>query len=332
MKVLLFHPTLLPPRDYGGIERVVLWLAKGLLERGHDVWVGALSGSQLPHGARLLEIDPNQSSATDLLKKLPAGLDVVHFMAPPESGVLEQLGSAGVVTIHGNGKPGERFPRNTLFLSQDHAKRHGATAFVHNGIDPKEVAFQPDAKTESYLFLSKTSWKVKNLAGAMRLCSVADVPLRIAGGNRPFGLRLEALFRSRFIWEGKVSGEKKANLLTTARGLVFPVLWSEPFGLVVVEALMAGTPVLAPRRGSLPELVHSGVGALLESEEAWIEALKRPCGYWDPRQCREWALSRFHYRNMAEGYEKAYRKVVGGEDLNAVEPETVDSGMALQFP
>lgn len=335
MKICIFHPTLLPPKHYGGVERVVLWLAKGLVERGHEVWVGALGGSDLPQGVQLLPFVPGRTSASELLRRLPPGIDVVHWMAPPEEGVWAKLPCAGVLTVHGNGKKGEIFPVNTVFLSQDHARRHGAQAFVYNGVDPAEYRFAASAsKEESLLFLSKTSWSVKNLEGAMRICSRAGGELVIAGGNRPWRRRLQAMVSPRYHWEGAVNGAKKAELLAKARALIFPVLWPEPFGLVVVESLMSGTPVLASRKGSLPELLTPEVGELLEcpnspeTVQCWIERVRElltiGTSRWNAEVCRAHAIKHFHYLKMAEGYENAYNRVISGKTMQTSPPISGD--------
>ncbi len=326
MKIVLFHPTQLPPRDYGGVERVVLWLAKGLAELGHDVSVGALAGSILPKGVTLIETDPSDPSATGFLKRLPKGTEVVHFMAPPEEAVWASLPCAGVVTIHGNGKPGEIFPKNTVFLSQDHARRHAGAVHVYNGIDPGEYVFEPKLKKSAYLFMARTVWSVKNLRGAIRLCGRAGVPLWVAGGHRPFGPRLRLMLRPGSRWCGPVGGHSKALLLAQAKALIFPVLWPEPFGLAVVEALVSGTPVLASRIGSLPELVPSNVGRLFgPGDEEWIEWLRRESLPFEPERCRTWVLDHFHYRKMAEGYEQVYRRIVAGDVLNKEHPRTLST-------
>lgn len=324
MKVVIFHPTLLPPKDYGGVERVVMWLAQGLLERDHEVYVCALTGSRLPKGAQLIEMSSKDRSAEMLLEKMPAGIDVVHFMAPPEAGVMERLPCGSLITVHGNGKPGEVFPLNTVFLSRNHAERHRASVFVHNGIDPGELQYR-EKKTDRFLFLSKTSWSVKNLEGAIRVCRRASVALDIAGGRRPWGLRARSLISPGLAWKGPVSGTKKAELLANAAALVFPVRWPEPFGLVVAEALMSGTPVIASRKGSLEELVPPEVGALLpvpgspEIDAMWAGVLS-DLPPWSPERCRAWAMEKFHYTRMAEGYETVYRKVAQGEKLHAAPP------------
>lgn len=333
MKIVIFHPTLLPPKDYGGVERVVLWLAKGLAELGHDVTVGALAGSRMPEGVKLLAFEPDAVSAHELLRRLPPGTDVVHFQAPPEAGVLDSLPCGGVLTVHGNGKPGEVFPRNTVFLSADHARRHGASAHVHNGIDPAEYRFDPRAKEDWVLFLSKTSWRVKNVAGAVSLCARAGVPLRVAGGNRPLRTRARVALHEwglppRMRWVGPVAQAAKADLLAAARAMVFPVRWPEPFGLVVAEALISGTPVIASRLGSLPELVDDSVGALFDlttasGREGMIDALSRVHRgdhEWSPEVCREHAMARFHYSVMAKRYESVYGQVAAGQYLHEKEP------------
>ena len=314
MKVVIFHPTFLPPKDYGGVERVVLWLAQGLIESGHQVWVGALAGSKLPKGVRLIEINAKDRSAISFLKLLPPGVDVVHFMAPPENEVWGRLPCAGLLTIHGNGKPGEVFPKNTVFLSRDHAQRHGATEFVYNGIDPSEILFQPDQKEDRFLFLSKTSWRVKNLRGAIEFCTKAGVGLRVAGGNRPLISRLRVGLMANSSWEGPVSGIRKAELLTRAKAFLFPVTWPEPFGLVVIEALMSGTPVFATPQGSLKELVPVNVGCLisLDRPDEWVELLKNFGNDFDPENCRKWAIEKFHYHVMTENYLKVYSRVGAG--------------------
>lgn len=324
MRVALFHPRRLPPLDYGGIERVVLWLCKGLVQRGHEVFVAALAGSELPKGARLIDMRSEASTALDLLSRLPPGVELVHFMAPPLPEAWQRLPCPGVLTVHGNGRPKEIFPLNSIFLSQNHARRHGATAYVYNGIDPNDYLYEPSRKGKWNLFLSKTSWKVKNVRAAIRLCARARVPLRVAGGSRPWLDRFRVHLHPQMTWEGPVGDQAKALLLTEARALLFPVQWEEPFGLVVVEALMSGTPVLASSRGSLPELIPSRVGALPQTEEEWIDLLQRPTLPWDPEACREWALEKFHFGKMAEEYERMYKKAIQGMGLNLSAPMTGD--------
>lgn len=321
MKIALFHPVHLPPADYGGVERVVLWLAKGLRDLGHQVWVAALEGSKLPAGVELIPIPSDARSAETLLRLLPPGVDVVHFHAPPEKEFLDHAPVASLTTIHGNGKPGEVFPKNSVFLSRDHATRHQRATFVHNGADPEEFHLSTRKRKGAPLFLSKTSWKVKNLRGAIRIADHAGLGLTIAGGYRPFHLLARTLF-SPHEWVGPVSGELKAKLLADASALLFPVLWNEPFGLVMIEALLSGTPVVGSRLGSIPEILSDFGGVVLEpishmngtALDSWAQAL-RDVEKLDPASLRESAIQRFSHLRMAEAYLAVYKRVQDGESL-----------------
>src|SRR5205823_6365274 len=142
---------------------------------------------------------------------------------------------------------------------------------VYNGIDPSEYVFNPGKRDPSYLFFSKTNWSVKNLKGARQLCRKASVPLWISGENRPTRSRSWITLKrklgfDRETWIGPMAGEKNAQVLSRSRALLFPVSWPEPFGLVIAEALISGTPVLATPRGSIPELVTPDVGVVLGLE------------------------------------------------------------------
>jgi glycosyltransferase involved in cell wall biosynthesis len=305
LRVLLVHDARFPVAAYGGTERVVWWLAKGLAERGHAVTLACLEGSssafaKLWHPDFRLPLEPQLGGLS---------FDVLHYFNTPAT----KPSLPHVVTIGGNGKPGEKFLRNTAFVSRNHAERHGATCYVHNGIDPDEYEFR--VKKDDYLlFLAKASWRVKNVSGAIRIAKAARTPLRVLGGSRwwanPFG---------KIRWEGMVSGEKKRGLVAGSKALLFPVLWHEPFGLAVVEALVSGTPVLATPFGSLPELVTKEVGKLCRSEAEFAEAA-RDLRTFPAEACRAHAIANFHYQGMAEKYEGLYRKVTAGEELNASEP------------
>ncbi|MBS1961500.1 MAG: glycosyltransferase [Bdellovibrionales bacterium] len=326
MKILLFHPAPLPPKDYGGVERVVLWLAEGLRDFGHEVTVAALEGSRLPRGVELLGIPANERSAAALPKRLPRGIDVVHFQAPPEREYFETDAAPAVTTIHGNGKPGEVFPEHTVFLSRDHAERHGRKTFVYNGVNPGEFALAADLgskkRQSAPLFLSKTTLKTKNLRGAMTIAEHAGLRLAVAGGNRPLGLRLRSLL-SGGKWIGPVAGREKSLALAEASALLFPVLWHEPFGLVMIEALLSGTPVVGSRKGSIPEIVGATSGMVLDlprdeddenALDRWAEAL-RTVEKLDPVLLRKDAQQRFSHHRMAESYLEVYKRVIRGDPL-----------------
>jgi glycosyltransferase involved in cell wall biosynthesis len=326
VKILLFHPVLLPPKDYGGVERVVLWLAEGLRDFGHEVTVAALEGSQLPRGVTFLPVSIADRSAESLVSRIPPGTEMVHFHAPPEAGYFRGGVPPSVTTIHGNGKPGEVFAANSIFLSRNHAERHGRKAFVHNGVNPEEFSLAAELgvrkRENSPLFLSKTTLRTKNLRGAMAIARRAGMPLTVAGGNRPLGLRLRSVFSSGR-WLGPISGAAKSRVLAEASALLFPVIWDEPFGLVMVEAMLSGTPVVGSRRGSIPEIVDAASGFVLDLPrdkedidgfERWCDAL-HSAQKLDPAGLRKQAIERFSHHRMAESYLEVYKRVIRGEPL-----------------
>lgn len=315
MRVALIHDAVLPAPTYGGTERVVWWLAKGLASKKIPVTLIARPGSEFPFG----DFKPH-----DFSQPVSFNADILHFFATPPQIPKQPY----LVTIGGNGKAGEKFVRNTVFVSENHAHRHHATAFVHNGVDPDDYQFS-EIKGRSLLFLAKASWKVKNVKGAIRIARESSSPLNIIGGSRPW---LPKWRGTR--WCGMLGGVEKARYLAESKGLLFPVIWDEPFGLAVVEALISGTPVLASRRGSLPELIPDDCGALCDSYAEFVERVLS-LGQFCPQHCRDWALSQFSFEKMTEKYLQMYERIASGETLNEGEPfmdETQGLSKELGFP
>lgn len=312
MKVALIHNASFPVRGYGGTERLVWWIAKGLFERGIQVVLVCAPGSHCPYA----EVVPYEENGLD---RLP--VDILHYFNTPS----EIPDRPHLVTIGGNGKIGEKYSINTVFVSQNHAYRHGASAFVYNGLDPDEYLFE--TQRDNYLvFLAKASWSVKNVKGAIRIARKSQRELRIMGGERKFFNGWRGVF-----WEGMVDGQVKAQWLSKTAGLLFPVLWHEPFGIAVVEALVSGAPVITTPFGSLPEIVTSEVGRICLSEAEMIEAVGTLDRY-SPERCRDWALSKFHYKQMADKYSSYYEKVLNGNTLNKILPMvTAPTGNLLDF-
>ncbi len=303
MKIGLYFDGTLPVRRYGGTERVIVWLARGLRELGLDVVILARQGTELPpHPVHTLSRSVIRSMARDaefeLDRWLPDDLDVVHFHSP----VVGSVGIPHLTTIHGNGEPGS-FGPDHVFVSEDHMLRMHGHHFVHNGIDPSDYRFCTE-KDDFLLFLGLASRSVKGVDRAIRVAKLADRKLVIAGGR---GVSLDRRVR----WAGLVDDKRKRDLLARARVLLNPIRWQEPFGLVVVESLVSGTPVLAAPLGAMPELVTDEVGALCPDEEAFVEAIHR-IGEWSPEACRQRVLDGFTHIVMARGYLSLYERAVAG--------------------
>jgi glycosyltransferase involved in cell wall biosynthesis len=185
-------------------------------------------------------------------------------------------------------------------LSQDHARRSGARAYVYNGLDPADYRFQA-VKDDYDLFLGRHH-TAKGLSWAVEGARRAGRRLVVAGTWRTLprpGVRIL----------GRVGGARKRGLLAGAACLWMPARWDEPFGLTLIEALVSGTPVLGTRRGALPEIVSPDTGLLGDSVNELV-SLRPAIGSLDPEACRARVLSLFTHRIMAEGYLALYREVV----------------------
>jgi len=295
MKIALVHHARLPVRGYGGTERVVVWLARGLVELGHEVTLLSAPGSAVP-GVRHVPVPAKQAARTGFNARafLPPGIEVVH--AHQE---IADPGVPWIWTMHGNAREGHRLPPNTIGLSADHARRHQLTHWVHNGLDPDELVYLP-TKKDYDLFLGRLH-SVKGWQWAVEAARRTERKVVIAGGWRPVV--------SRWVrFAGSVEGGKKTALLSEARILWAPAQWDEPFGLTSIEALASGTPVLGTRRGALPEIVTPETGACGDTLEDLIALIPR-VERCDPAACRELVQRRFHYRVMTERYVEIYRLV-----------------------
>jgi glycosyltransferase involved in cell wall biosynthesis len=293
MRVVQCSRSVLPIRGYGGTERCIFWTAEALADLGHRVYLIAGRGSRSAK-ATIIALPRGQRDLNDLI---PDDADIIHLHGTPDWRPKKPF----LVTIDGNGKPGERFLPTTVFVSQNHAQRHGSQHFVYNGVEPSEYHFR-EQKEDYFLFLSRAKLKTKGVDLAISLARRAGAKLLIAGGWR---LSVSPSVR----WVGEVWGSKKAELLAGAKALLFPIRWEEPFGLVVIEALVSGTPVITTSRGAMPELVTPDVGFVCRNEEEMLEAMRR-VGELHPQNCRARVLETFTARKMAEGYLRYYRMVL----------------------
>lgn len=295
MHIAVISHHRLPVKGYGGTERIVVALVRGLAELGHQVTLVAAPGTKLRE-ATVVEVPTQRlrDPAFDPVPHLPRATEVVHAHFP-----VRRLpaGPPFLQTIYGNLKQGEAVPPHATFLSKNHATRHGAAAFVYAGLDPGEFLFRD--KKHDYDFFIGRLHSAKGYQWAIEGAKRTNRRLLLAGGWRPsFSIRI------RFV--GEVDGKKKAELLSGARCLWMPALWDEPFGLTTVEALFSGTPVLATRRGALPEVLTAEVGALCDTLDEMVEA-SRTIASRKPEGCRAHAERYFTHRVMAEEYVRVYR-------------------------
>lgn len=299
MNIALHVNAKLPVSAYGGTERVVWGLGKALARAGHNVTLMALKGSKADFG-RVIELDPQMPIGY----QIPPDVDIVHFQNVAPYGLERPY----VVTVHGNMPQGVLKDPYAIYVSSNHAHRHGASSFVYNGLDWDDYPpFRHDLRRDGCFFLGKAAWKVKNIRGAIRIAAAAGEKLDVLGGYRlnfKMGFRFTLDKHVRF--HGMVDNIRKGVVANKSKGLIFPVLWDEPFGLAVVESLYFGAPVFATPHGSIPELVLPEFGVLSEDENVLANALRTFDA--DSVRCHEYAADMFNADIMASNYIKYYER------------------------
>jgi glycosyltransferase involved in cell wall biosynthesis len=319
----------------GGIESVVADLARALEARGHDVVViGAGAGAKLSRFRSTYGLPPSERLGEPLPELVHAAMalriiedldvDVVH-----DHSLAGPLAAAGhhapvVATFHHPSEGDylryvEHFDRQVTIVAVSSAQRRLAAnvrwaATVHNGIDVASFPFQAD-KGEEVLFLGRLV-RSKGAHLAMDAARTARRRIIVAGG--PDGSSGRAYVRaeveprlgSDVQITGPVGPAIKRQLLTTARCLLFPVAWDEPFGLVMVEAMACGTPVVALRRGSVPEIVIDGVTGFVVDDPGDLPAAVEAVGDLNADDCREHVARSFDMDVMAARYERVYAEAI----------------------
>ncbi|MGZ4147463.1 MAG: glycosyltransferase family 4 protein [Actinomycetota bacterium] len=330
-----------PPKGYGGIEWVVSLLADGLVEAGHDVTLFATGDSStIAHLEYVYEEAPGPRTINDpvldtthtlfALRDARDRFDVLHVHSPFSAlAAAVETGVPVVHTLHGSFTNDMKllysFAADRAWyvaISQaqrefDQDLRYGGV--VYNGIDMDRYPLR-EAKEDFVLFLGRADpdkgWRraveAARLAGEHLISAVKIANPREEEewerNVKPI-LPLDAEVR------GEITHEEKLSLLQRAKAVLFPIDWPEPFGLVMTEAMACGTPVIATRRGSVPEVIEDGVtGWIVDVEDFPAQAAERlrHLGDIDPHACRERVQRLFSKEAMVAGYERVYERVIEG--------------------
>ena len=347
MRVAMFSPVWfpVPPDRYGGIEAMVQLLTDGLVDAGVDVTLFA-SGDSRSKAPIVSAFDTAPSnrigeSYWELQHLLPMleqrdEFDVVH----DHSGLvgLTMLGLAGcslLHTVHGplTGDPGPVYRKacdivpDAGLVSLTHNQRRPEprlpwVANVPNAVDVSRHTLDRDPG-DDLLFLGRMS-PDKGAHRAIRVAKRVGRRLDIAAKCREPG---EKAYFDEYVaphldddirYVGEVDHDEKCAFPSRAHALLVPIEWEEPFGLVMVEALASGTPVVAVRRGSVPEILRHGETALIANDLAEMVALVDRVGELDPARLRVEAETRFSIDKMVEGYLEAYETMIGRNEREPV--------------
>lgn len=332
----------IPPKKYGGIELIIYHLANQLVERGHKVTLFA-SGDSITKG-KLVSIRKKPllddgvkwtDQAFSLLNITEVfsrrkDFDIIHC----HNDILELyfaslMGTPTVHTMHNplhsdkkiNGRREVlREFRHLNYVSISKSQRALSDVNLHivqnvyNGIDVHSFKFVKKPQ-DHFLWIARVD-KYKGIGNAIAAAERAKEKLLMAGR---LDYTQEAYFKQsikphldgrRIKFIGEIGGNQKNAFFGSGKALLYPIEWPEPFGLVMVEAMACGTPVIGFRKGSVPEIVKNGVtGFVVDTIPEMMRAMKK-IHTIDRRKCREWVEQKFSISAMVDGYERVYEKVL----------------------
>lgn len=349
-----------PPRLYGGTERVVSWLTEKLVSLGHDVTLFASGDSVtnarlVPACKKALRLDPqcidplaHHVLMAERVFSLAEQFDVIHFHIDYLHFSLSRRAQVPcITTLHGRQDLPDLVPLYREFaevplVSISDAQRQPIpwvnwVRTVHHGLPANSLSLN-EGGGDYLAFLGRISPE-KGVDRAIEIAIRSGIKLKIAAkidrADRDyFRKRIEPLLDHPLVeYIGEIGASGKQEFLGNAAALLFPIDWPEPFGLVTIEAMACGTPVIAHPFGSVPEIIPDGVaGFLVRDVDEAVEALKR-LGEIDRRECRRHFELNFTAERMARDYVKIYNQMIGRPKSASI---TVEEGalnwMELESP
>ncbi len=327
-----------PPKTYGGTERVVHYLTEELVKEGHDVTLFASGDSET--SARLHSVVPSSlrtgvpsrdSVASHVLSfaallECLADFDIIHFHTEYYQFMINQLMCVPhLSTLHGRldtldcSAIFKQYPQMPV-VSVSHAQRKPIEQAnwvntVYNGVPEENFDFQPKSNQDYLVFIGRIA-PVKNPVGAIQIAIEANIPIKIAA---KVDVCSESYYEAEFKpylnhplvdFLGEINEQEKNELLGGALGLLFPIAWPEPFGLVMIEAMACGTPVIAFRNGSVPEVMkHQFTGYIVDSISEAVDAVSKLSSI-SRQYCRDCFCRRFSAKVMAANYISLYERQI----------------------
>jgi glycosyltransferase involved in cell wall biosynthesis len=335
MKVAILSPIAwrTPPRQYGPWELIASNITEGLVSKGIDVTLFA-TGDSITNGKLAwccehpyaedpaADVKVNESLHISNLMERAGEFDIIHnhydFLPLTYSRLIN---TPMLTTIHGFSSPlivpvYKKYNTHSHYVSISHANRHPALdyiATVYNGVNTDEFTFC-DSPGNYLLFFGRIH-PDKGTLQAIELAKRCNKKLIIAGLIQDadyFDCQIKPLLNNdTVIYAGNCGPRERDKLLGNALALLHPILFDEPFGLSVAEAMCCGTPVIAFNRGSMPELIVNGkTGFLVHSMEEAEEAVGRLSSI-NRIDCREWSVGMFSKERMTEDYLRIYNQILG---------------------
>ena len=349
-----------PPAAYGGTELVVSLLTEELIRRGHEVTLFASGDSVTaaslcsvcPHMLRGSGVHAHDTLIYRLLNALSPfeqapNFDIIHNHAFPEGMAMANLvGTPVLATLHGGlSEPGRALLSaykgyyNTISKSANSLlpNKEGFVGVIYNAIDCKSFPFSARGG-DDLLFLSRISQE-KGPHIAIEVAKRLGRRLIIAGNvDTVDGEYFEQMIMPEVDGDtvqylGEANSAQKRELFANALCLLMPITWPEPFGLVMVEAMACGTPVIAFNKGAAPEIVlHGETGFIVENVEQMVEAVSK-VNRIDRSRCREHVEQNFDVPRMVDDYLRAYKWILEAEGCRKTIPDTLPKlAPSLTYP
>ncbi len=340
MKVAVLSPVWfpVPPTGYGGIEWVVSLLADGLVDAGHDVTLFASGDSRTKAELSFIyETAPSaQIGRAEYEVRHALGcferageFDVISdHSGPPAAVIAGAVQTPTVHTVHGplGGEPGDFYeqiarvaPRTGLIsISMNQRAPRPDLPWIANVPNALDFSFYPvqPRRGDYLLFLGRMSAE-KGAHRAVAVAIEAGVPLKLAGKCRE---PAEELYFNKFVaphlrpgeieYLGEVTHGEKVELLQNARATLFPIEWEEPFGLVMIESMACGTPVIATRWGAVPEVIEAGRSGIIVDDYREMAAALADADRLQPLELRRAAEERFAKERMVDDYVAAFETAI----------------------
>lgn len=330
-----------PPKLYGGTERVVSYLTEECVRRGHEVTLFASGDSVTAarlrpacpralrlEGAKVIDPLAHHMRMIEMVAREAHTFDIVHFHIDYlHFPVTRRQAITAVTTLHGRLDIPDVHPIHREFaemqlVSVSDAQRRPMSwanwaSTIYHGVPENLYRLQPQPGT--YLaFLGRISPE-KRVDRAIEIARRTGIPLKVAAkvdvaDKEYFEARIRGLLDDPLIeYVGEIADHEKSEFLGGARALLFPIDWPEPFGLVMIEALACGTPVIGYRAGSVPEIIEDGkAGYIVETLDQAVSAV-RTIGTLDRITCRRVFEERFSARRMCSDYLRIYRALCDDE-------------------
>ena len=331
-----------PPKFYGGTERVVSWITEELVRQGHDVTLFASGDSQTaaklaachPEGLRLLGYRDHTAGHLAMLHHVHRRaheFDVIHFHIDLlQYPMFEDLYHKCLTTMHGRLDVPDFMPVYNTFTGmplvsisdnqrEPMPENSNWLATIHHGLPKENCPYYPEAKGGYLAFLGRISPE-KRPDRAIEMAIRSGTPLKIAAkvdkaDQEYWDETIEPMIHHPLVeYIGEINEEQKKDFLGNALALAFPIDWPEPFGLVMIEAMSAGTPVIAFGNGSVPEVIKDGVsGFIVNSMDEAVEACRKVREL--PRAgVRAHFEGRFTAEVMVRKYVAAYEQLLAGRE------------------